>query len=77
MGHGLPGEIVSISGATAVMECWGTRRNVQLDTQVDSITEIVRVGDFVIEHEGTIVRRIAPQDVDNTLALYEAVLAEA
>jgi hydrogenase expression/formation protein HypC len=70
---GLPGEIVSISGATAVIECWGTRRNVQLDT----ITDLVRVGDFVIEHEGTIIRRIASEDVDDTMALYETVLAEA
>ena len=70
---GLPGEIVSIDGKTAVIECWGTKRDVQLDT----IAEIVRVGDFVIEHEGAIVRRIAPEDVDNTMALYEMVLAEA
>jgi hydrogenase expression/formation protein HypC len=73
MGLGLPGEIVSIDGGTAVIECWGTKRDVQLDT----IADLVRVGDFVIEHEGSIVRRIAPEDVNNTMALYEMVLAEA
>ncbi|MFL6244764.1 MAG: HypC/HybG/HupF family hydrogenase formation chaperone [Thermoanaerobaculia bacterium] len=73
MGLGLPGEIVSIRGAMAVIECWGTRRDIQLD----SIADVVRVGDFVIEHEGAIVRRIAPEDVHNTMSLYEMVLAEA
>jgi len=72
MSLGLPGEIVSISGATAVIECWGMKRDVRLEPLAE-----VRVGDFVIEHEGSIVRRIAPADVDNTMALYETVLAEA
>ena len=69
---GLPGEIVSIEGETAVIECWGTRKTIRCDTG-----EPVLPGDFVIEHDGAIVRRIPPDDVDRTLALYEAVLAEA
>ena len=72
MGLGIPGEIVSVEGVKAVIDCWGTRREVRCDTG-----ETVCPGDFVIEHEGAIVRRIPPDDVDRTLALYEAVLAEA
>lgn len=69
---GIPGEIVSIDGESAVIECWGTRRTIRCDT-----AETVLPGDFVIEHDGAIVRRIPPDDVDQTLELYEAVLAEA
>ena len=70
---GFPGEIVSISGVTAVMECWGTQKQVHLDT----FAETVLPGDYVIEHDGMIVRRIRPADVDDTLTLYETVLGEA
>jgi hydrogenase maturation factor len=72
MGLGIPGEIVSIKGGKAVIDCWGTRREVRCDTGVT-----VLPGDFVIEHDGAIVRRIPSADVDQTLALYETVLAEA
>ena len=72
MGLGIPGEIVSVEGAKAVIDCWGTRREVRCD-----LGETVLPGDFVIEHDGAIVRRIPPEDVDQTLVLYEAVLAEA
>ena len=70
---GFPGEIVSVSETTAVIDCWGTRTSVLLDT----FTETVLPGDFVIAHEGLVVRRIPPDDVENTLALYETVLGEA
>ena len=69
---GVPGEIVSIEGATAVIECWGTRKTIRCDTG-----ETVLPGDFVIVHDGAIDRRIPPDDVDRTLTLYEAVLGEA
>ena len=72
MGLGIPGEIVSVEGATAVIDCWGTRKTVRCD-----IGATLLPGDFVIEHDGEIVRRIAPDDIDQTLSLYEAVLAEA
>lgn len=72
MGLGIPGEIVSVEGATVVIDCWGTRREVHCD-----LGETVLPGDFVIEHDGAVVRRIPAEDVDQTLALYEAVLAEA
>ena len=73
MGLGIPGEIVSINGMTAVIECWGTQKQVHLDAFAGALLP----GDFVIEHDGTVVRRLAPDDVNDTLALYEAVLAEA
>lgn len=72
MSLGIPGVIVSMKGTKAVMECWGAQREVRCDIGVTILP-----GDFVIEHDGAIVRLIPPEDVDRTLALYEAVLAEA
>jgi hydrogenase expression/formation protein HypC len=70
---GFPGEIVSVSDRTAVIDCWGTQTSVVLDT----FAETVLPGDFVIAHEGMVVRRIPPDDVENTLELYATVLGEA
>ena len=70
---GFPGEIVSVSNTTAVIDCWGKQTNVLLDLSAETILP----GDFVIAHEGMVVRRIPPDDVENTLALYETVLGEA
>lgn len=70
---GVPAEIVSVNGITAVVESWGTRREVRIDDLADALLP----GDFVIEHDGAIVRRVAPDAVDDTLILYEMVLGEA
>ena len=67
---GLPGRIISVDGNTAVMDCWGTPKKVLLGA------EALIPGDFVIEHEGSIVRRVPAHEVADTLALYETILAE-
>jgi hydrogenase expression/formation protein HypC len=69
---GVPGQIISIKGQSAVVDFWGTRRDVRIDT----LDVNVQCGDFVIDHEGVAVRRIPPEEVDDTLALYETILAE-
>ena len=68
---GFPGQIVSISGTSAVMDCWGTRKNRPIRALRKRFCR-----DFVIEHDGVIVRLIPPEDVEDTLALYETILAE-
>jgi hydrogenase expression/formation protein HypC len=70
---GIPGAIISFSGSTAVIECWGTQKHVQLDAFAGTLLP----GDFVIEHEGMVVRRVPPDDVNDTLTLYEMVMGEA
>jgi hydrogenase expression/formation protein HypC len=70
---GFPGEVLSVDGASAVVECWGIQRIVQ----IEALDETLLPGDFVIEHDGFVVRRIPPDDVDRTVELYEAVLGEA
>lgn len=70
---GFPGEVVSVDGEAAVIDCWGTQRAVQ----IESLDETILPGDFVIEHDGVVIRRIPPEDVDRTVELYEAILGEA
>ena len=70
---GLPGKVVSIVGSSATIECWGTRKRVRVD---ESVEDTIRAGDYVIEHDGVVVRRIPPENVADTLALYETILAE-
>jgi hydrogenase expression/formation protein HypC len=69
---GVPGQIVSIEGSSAVVDFWGARKSIR----IDALEEPVQRGDFVIEHEGVAVRRIPPPEVEDTLALYETILAE-
>ena len=67
---GLPGKILSVSGDTAVMDSWGTRKSVGIGEA------LLLPGDYVIEHAGVVVRRIPPDEVEDTMALYETILAE-
>jgi len=69
---GVPGKIVTIDGSTAIADFWGVRRKVALDV----VDEEVRVGDHVLVHVGFAIRRIAPEDVAETLAFFEALSAE-
>ncbi len=70
---GVPGQVVSVDEENAVVEFWGVRKAVRLD----NLTESVKAGDYVIDHAGYAVRVIPPQDVLDTLALYEVLLTEA
>jgi len=70
---GVPGQVIRIQGKIATVDFWGARRNVR----VDSTLEKISVGDYVIDHAGSIERKIAPEDVADTLALYEIILTEA
>jgi len=70
---GIPGQVLSISGKTAVVDFWGTQKDVRLD----SLEEAVLPGDYVINHAGFALRVIPTDEVMDTLALYETILAEA
>ena len=69
---GVPGQVLSVSGATAIIECWGAEKSVRLGPDAG----VIAAGDYVIEHEDTIVRRIPPEEVEDTFALYETILIE-
>jgi len=68
---GVPGKVVSIDRAVATVDFFGVRRNVRLDI----VDEPVAPGDYVMNHVGFAIRRIPPSEVEETLALYEQLLA--
>jgi hydrogenase expression/formation protein HypC len=69
---GVPGKIIALDGTTAVADFWGVRRKIALDI----VDEAVSVGDHVLVHVGFAIRRIAPEDLAETLAFFEALGAE-
>ena len=69
---GVPGRVVEVDGLLAVVDFWGVRKAVRLDV----VDEAVVPGDYVLNHVGFAIRRIPPQDVGQTLALYETLLAD-
>lgn len=70
---GAPGEVIEVHGQIAITNFWGTLKSVSLA----GFPEIVMPGDFILSHAGHVVRIIAPEDVADTLGLYEVVLCEA
>ena len=72
---GVPGKILSINndGDIATVDFWGMRRQVRLDI----VDEPVKVGDYILNHVGFAIRRIADESIEETLALYEVRLSEA
>ena len=70
---GVPGQIIEVSEGVAIVDFWGVRKSVKLEI----LTEPVATGDYIVDHAGYAIRRIAPEDVADTVMMYEAVLAEA
>ena len=73
MSLGLPGQIIEIEGEVALVDFWGTRKRVRIGT----LDVTVMAGDYIIEHEGSAIRRIPVEEVADTLGMYEVVLCEA
>lgn len=70
---GIPGRVLEVDGATALVDFWGVRRQVRLDV----VDEAVAPGDYVLNHVGYAIRRIPESEIAATLALYEELLAAA
>ena len=70
---GVPGRVVSVREGFAEVDFWGIRREVCLDI----VDEPVSPGDYILNHVGFAIRRIPPEDIEQTLALYESLLQEA
>jgi len=70
---GVPGRVVSVNGDVALVDFWGTRRDVCLDL----VDQPVAPGDYILNHVGFALRRIPDEDIAGTLALYEELLREA
>ncbi|HEU4996165.1 MAG TPA: HypC/HybG/HupF family hydrogenase formation chaperone [Gemmatimonadaceae bacterium] len=69
---GVPGRVVAVTGNTARVDFFGVQR----DTRLDLVDEPVVPGDYILNHVGFAIRRIAPHDIVDTLALYEQLLRE-
>jgi hydrogenase expression/formation protein HypC len=61
-----------VDGLVAIVDFWGLRRHILLDV----VDEPVSPGDYILNHVGYAIRRIPPEEIDETLALYEQLLAE-
>lgn len=70
---GVPGRVLSVDGLTATVDFWGIRRQVRLDV----VDQAVAPGDYILNHVGFAIRRIPAEEIGETLALYETLLAEA
>jgi hydrogenase expression/formation protein HypC len=70
---GVPGKIVEVMGTVALVDFAGVRRKVALDI----VDEPVGPGDHVLVHVGFAIRRIAPEDLAETLAFFEAMAGDA
>ena len=69
---GVPGKVVAIDGLNATVDFFGVRKELRLDI----VDEPVEVGDYVLNHVGFAIRRIPPEEVQETLALFDQILTE-
>jgi hydrogenase expression/formation protein HypC len=62
--------VLAVDGLVASVDFFGLRREVRLDV----VDEPVAPGDYVLNHVGFAIRRIPPEQIEATLALYERLL---
>ena len=67
---GVPGKVVDVDGEVATVDFWGVRKQVRLDV----VDQPVAAGDYILNHVGFAIRRIPPEEIGETLALYESLL---
>lgn len=67
---GVPGRVIEVCELSATCDFWGVRKDVRLEI----VDEPVQPGDYILNHVGFAIRRIPPESVQETLALYELLL---
>lgn len=70
---GVPGLVIAVSEFNATVDFWGVRKDVCLAI----VDEPVQPGDYILNHVGFAIRRIPPEAVAETMALYESFLRES
>lgn len=65
--------MIETDGFLATVDFWGVRRQIRLDI----VDEPVAPGDYVLNHVGYAIRRIPPEEIGETLELYESLLADS
>ncbi len=61
------GKVLAVDGLVATVDFFGVTRSVRLDL----IGEPVSTGDYVLNHAGYALRRLAQGEAEETLALYD------
>ena len=69
---GVPGRVIEVREFVATVDFWGVRKEVFLNI----VDEPVAPGDYILNHVGFAIRRIPPEAVEETLALYETLLRD-
>ena len=67
---GVPGRVLERNGLTAVVDCWGARREVSLLT----VDEPIEAGDYVLVHVGFAIRKIPAEQAGETVAFYDLLI---
>ena len=67
---GVPGRVLDVDGFVATVDFWGVRKQVRLDI----VDQPVASGDYIVNHVGFAIGRIPPEEIGETLALYESLL---
>jgi len=62
-----PARVISIDEKTAVVDYQGVRTTARLDALTDDVTP----GDFVLIHTGFAIKRLSPEDGEETLRLFD------
>jgi hydrogenase expression/formation protein HypC len=66
-----PARVVSINGNEAAVDYSGVRTTVRLDT----LSESVAVGDYVLIHTGFAIQRLSKEDAEETLRLFDELVS--
>jgi len=66
-----PARVISVEGKIAHVDYGGVRTTARLDT----LSEPVKPGDYVLIHTGFAIQRLSPEDGRETLALFDELAA--
>ena len=69
---GVPGKVLAVDGMVATCDFWGVKKEIRLDV----IDEPVAAGDYLLNHVGYAIRRSPPEDIGETLAMYDELLGD-
>jgi hydrogenase expression/formation protein HypC len=65
--------VLEVRGSVATVDFFGVTREVRLEL----VDQPVSAGDYILNHVGYAIRRIPEEDIQETLALYEQLLAQS
>ena len=66
-----PARVIEVSDDTAIVDYGGVRTTARLDALPDPVA----AGDYVLIHTGFAIRRLSPEDGEETLRLFDELAA--